>query len=113
MVGFHNRFHGRNSLSDLFKTGRTVRTTACSLRFVASKRRYSRVAVVVSKKVSKSAVKRNRIRRRLFSIIYPQLASFDRSYDLLFSVFSEELATIPASELKDLVTKLLSDAQIR
>ncbi len=112
MVGFHNRFHGRNSLNELFKKGRTVRTTSCSLRYLENQRSYTRVAVVVSKKVCKSAVKRNRIRRRIFEVLRSLMPQFGTPYDLSFTVFGADIATMPAEELHKVVSGLLKSAHI-
>ncbi|MGH7193775.1 MAG: ribonuclease P protein component, partial [Candidatus Saccharimonadales bacterium] len=70
MLGRTHRFHGRKSLNGVYRHGRTARTAAMSLRYSrrASDRPY-RVAVVVSRKVSKSAVTRNRIRRRIYAAV--------------------------------------------
>lgn len=67
-----------------------------------------RFAVVISKKVLKSAVGRNRIRRRLYEAIRLELANFHSSYDCIFVVFSKELANLPFSKLQELVHTLLS-----
>ena len=65
MLGKLHRFHGYNALNLAHKQGQVVRGPAMSLKYMLNTRRQIyRVAVVVSKKVSKSAVTRNRIRRR-------------------------------------------------
>ena len=66
-----------------------------------------RAAVVVSKKVHKSAVVRNRIRRRIFEIIRLHQASLG-SVDIVVTVFSDQVAALPASELQEQVAVLLS-----
>ena len=70
MIGRRYRFLGRGSLKYLFRRGRTILdpTDHLRLRWVINQRRsHPRLAVIVSKKVSKQAVTRNRIRRRLLS----------------------------------------------
>lgn len=57
------------------------------------------MAVVVSKKVAKSAVVRNRIRRRLYEAVRAQKMLDDMPVDVVFVVQSENLATIDAQEL--------------
>ncbi len=69
-----------------------------------------RAAVVVSRKVHKSAVTRNRIRRRLYEIIRladPQLTG---NRDLVLTVFSDRVAEMEAAELRALVEDLLNKA---
>lgn len=67
---------------------------------------------MVSKKVSKSAVKRNRIRRRLYEAVRRQKEWADTPQDMIFSVFSEQLAIVPSKEIDLLVNTLLRQAKI-
>lgn len=80
-----------------------------SLRYAGSRSEDYRLAVVVSKKVSKSAVVRNRIRRRIYEIVrvHRKEAATPWPKDLVISVFEERIATMPAEELKTQVLKLL------
>ena len=66
-----------------------------------------RVAVVVSKKVHKSAVVRNRIRRRLFEVTRRYFAASGGKPDLVFVVQSATLAALPAEQFEAEVTSLL------
>ena len=59
-----------NSLRVVYKYGQTARSQQLTMRYhLHEKRQTYRCAVVVSKKVEKSAVARNRIRRRIFEVI--------------------------------------------
>ena len=79
-----------------------------SLRYALNPRRKTyRVAIVVGRKVNKSAVKRNRIRRRVYGAIDTQADLIRKNYDLIFSVFSDDLATMPSAEVSSLIKKLL------
>lgn len=113
MISKSYRFHGLGSLRFVYNKGKTVRDSQISLRYVINNRRQlHRVAVVVSKKVSKSAVVRNRIRRRIYELLREQQASINQPYDLVFSVFSDQVATMPASELAKRISKLLKNAGV-
>ncbi len=85
-----------------------------SLKFAPSKGEDYQLAVVVSKKVNKSAVVRNRIRRRIYEII--RLARKDVPnpwpYQMILSVHKDEPATLPAGELKKQVLNLLKKAGV-
>ena len=84
-----------------------------SLKFVVNSRRPNhRLAVVVSKKVNKSAVTRNRIRRRIYEEVRRQQKNIIGSYDMVITVFSEQIATISADELEKIVVDLLRNAKI-
>lgn len=69
-----------------------------------------RVAVVVSRKVSKSAVIRNRIRRRVYEQVRSMGQAIPGGTDLVFTVYSDKLATIEAAKLQKLISDLLSKA---
>lgn len=110
MLKTQNRFHGRVSLLRVFRSGTTFRAAGCSVRFVPSRNGEFRAGVVVSKKVSKSAVVRNRIRRRVYaylSAVKPTL----KPGDYVVSVFEERFATMPQPELEATLNTLLKKIQ--
>jgi ribonuclease P protein component len=61
--------------------------------------------------VAKSAVKRNRIRRRVYEIVR-QSATIDKPYDLIISIFDADFATIEADQLKKNITNLLVKSRV-
>ena len=101
------RFHGYNALTPVYRRGETVRGSLISLKYAARKPGQTyRAAVVVSKKVHKSAVVRNRIRRRVFEQIRLRQAQLG-PVDIVVTIFSEQVATIPAEQLQSQVGGLL------
>lgn len=109
MITKLNRFHGRNALNTVYRQGRTARIEYASLRYIKSRRSDYRLAVVVSRKVSKSAVKRNRIRRRIYEIVRLYRKDLPRPlpYDLVISVFDDRAATLEAEDLAAAITGML------
>jgi ribonuclease P protein component len=104
MIPFLYRFHGHNSLRYVYKNGRAVRTQFATLKTTEnSHRKNTRIAVVVGKKILKSAVGRNRIRRRIYEYVRLQIPRFDKTYDIVIIVSSSEFATMSAG---DLTTKI-------
>ena len=84
-----------------------------SVKYIANPRRKEyRLAVVVSRKVHKSAVVRNRIRRRLYEAVRMVEADFTGAYDIVFTVYSEQIAALPAQELRERVSAKLLEAGI-
>jgi ribonuclease P protein component len=108
------RFHGRNSLSFAYRRGKTVRGPLCAIRYIKrSQDKNSRVAVVVSRKVNKSAVVRNRIRRRLYEAVRLNLPNFSEPYDIIINVYSDKIAEeVSFDELKVVVYAQLKQAGI-
>jgi ribonuclease P protein component len=113
MLAFKNRFHGHGSLKYVYTNGATVRSRLISLKHSTHpKRKEPRIAVVVSKKVIKSAVARNRIRRRIYETVRLELPKIKPSKDIVLIVFSSEMMTLPAKELTDTIQQLFSDGDI-
>jgi ribonuclease P protein component len=57
-------------------------------------------------------VVRNRIRRRMYEVIREQEPGIENSYDLVFSVYSSELASFSYPELKQLIVDQLCVAGV-
>lgn len=100
MLRKQNRFHGHQTVRRVYRQGTVVRGGLMSLHIQRDTHTtVSRVAVVVSRKVDKSAVVRNRIRRRVYEQIRPYLLSIKQPAGLVFTVYRAEAATVPAEEL--------------
>jgi ribonuclease P protein component len=109
MIHRTHRFHGRTSLRFVYSNGQTIRCSHSALKYARNTRRQTyRVAVVVSRKVSKSAVVRNRIRRRMYEAMAACAPHINDPYDMVFTVFSDQLATI---EYEDLFTTVKTQLQ--
>lgn len=107
------RFHGHNSLNFVHSKGSSVRSSYFQLKFSANNRRKdSRLAVVVSKKVAKRAPARNRIRRRVYEAARLQWPMIDSPYDMVITVFDERVADMPAADLNRSVVELLHKAKL-
>lgn len=90
-----------------------MRGPMCSIKYMENSRRSTyRAAVVVSKKVSKSAVVRNRIRRRTFEVLRNYEDRIKQPYDIVITVFHDNMAEIPHEELKTMLRTQLSQAGI-
>lgn len=113
MLGRSHRFHGHNSLNYVYRSGNSFRSELLSLKVAPNTRRHEyRCAVVVSKKVSKSAVTRNRIRRRIYESIRGYSAMINEPFDIVVTVFSEEVATLSTKDLDNTLGRLFMKAKI-
>lgn len=107
------RFHGYGGLRYLYRHASAERSRLLTVKYVANRRRrMPRIAVVVSKKVHKSAVGRNRIRRRIYEILRQQVSHFTGVYDVALIITSSEVLTAPHDELVLVVKNLLVRAGI-
>ena len=112
MLNKKYRFHSRGGVKYTYQKGKTIRTPSISLVYNVNERGFQRFAVVVSKKVLKSAVGRNRIRRRVYEAIRLEAKDFTAKQDNIFVVYSTDISTMPFLELRELVKKLLAESLI-
>ncbi len=113
MIPFSHRFHGHGSLRYVYKNGTAIRSRLVTLKYTQNKRRNtSRVAVVISKKVLKTAVGRNRIRRRIYEIVRHELPRIKQPHDIVLMVFSSEVRALPHEDLKQVIVDLFRQAHL-
>ena len=113
MLAFKYRFHGHGSLRYVYTHGQTVRSRLLTLKYSTHpKRSEPRVAVVISKKVLKSAVGRNRVRRRIYEVIRHELQKVKDNTDIVVIVFSAEVVSLPSPELTQSIQQLMKEAGI-
>ena len=111
MLSVLYRFHGHGSLRYVYKNGQAIRSHLITIKYTKNPRRtHSRFAVVVSKKVHKSAIGRNRIRRRIYEVIRHELPSFNLPHDVVLMVFSSEVIGLPHEELTETIRQLFRQA---
>jgi ribonuclease P protein component len=113
MIPFANRFHGHNSLRYVYKNGQIIRSRLATLKYNTNpNRKKTRIAVVVSKKVIKSAVSRNRIRRRLYEYLRLQMPRLNQNFDIVIIVTSSELMTMPYDSFVTQIDQLMSQSNL-
>lgn len=113
MISNKHRFHGYGSLKRVYQNGQTLRASNYSMKYLLNpKRRSYRLAVVVSRKVSKSAVARNRIRRRLYEAVRQLEGDIIQPYDIVLNVYSDSIINEPAERLQRLIKSQLKSAGI-
>jgi ribonuclease P protein component len=112
MLSKKYRFHSRGGVRYTYKNGKSIRGSRISLVFAENSRGKQRYAVVVSKKVLKSAVGRNRIRRRVYEALRLEQTKIQKPVDCIFNVYNREVATMEFSELQSLIHDLLKEAEI-
>ena len=113
MISREHRFHGYNSLRQTYRTGKTVRSPLFSVKTVLNEKRQTyRVAVVVSRKVNKSAVARNRLRRRIYEAVGNIENNIARPHDIVITVFHDSMLDESLVALSKQIKKLFSQAGI-
>ena len=113
MISRKHRFHGHNSLHYLYKNGSALRSQFLTIKYVPNKHRTdSRVAIVISKKVLKSAVGRNRIRRRLYEYMRNNIQKLNATYDIVIICTSSELKTMPYKDISNQIDQLFTKSSL-
>ena len=113
MLSNKYRFHSRGGVKYVYHHGKTIRRPDLSLVFCDNAHGKTRFAVVVSKKVNKTAVGRNRIRRRLYEAIRLDLDKFKKPRDYIFVVYNKNLQDLPFPDLQKLLRSLLEESMLQ
>lgn len=101
MISRQYRFHGHGSLRYVSKNATAIRSKWFAVKALPNRfRKHTRIAVVVSRKIHKRAVVRNRIRRRVYEILRQELPRLSQVYDIVVIVTSIETSMAPADELR-------------
>lgn len=113
MLASQNRFHGPNSLRFVYRNGKTVHSHVCKIKYTPNPRlKNPRFAIVVSKKVHKSAVGRNRIRRRFYEAIRSQIPDIKPGFDIVVIVVSGEALGLQFEAIRQTLEQLFKDADL-
>lgn len=116
MLQRKHRFRGFGSVKPVLKSGVSARQGLFTIRL--QKRACqsdappcpSRAAIVVSRRTAKSAVLRNRIRRRLYGELHRQWDSLTTPVDLAIIVHDARLADWPTTQLGEVLAQQLKAA---
>lgn len=111
MLNKKYRFHSRGGVRYVYQHGKTLRSPNMSLVFMPNKRKFTRFAVVVSKKVEKSAVARNRIRRRVYEALRKNFELIPKENDYIFVIFSKNVGEMSFSELEKQLGTLVEESK--
>lgn len=106
-----NRLKEKNDFREVFRRGKTVNDSFMLFKFVPNQLQESRFAFIVSRKVSKKAVIRNQLKRRLSELVGAEIPRLKRPVDGIFIVRAQ--ATKESFEkLKDGVIRIFGEAKL-
>lgn len=119
MLPKKNRLQKKKDFERIFAQGKGFRQDLLFLKAVKNDLGILRFGIVVSKKISKSAVKRNKIKRRLREIIRLQLQNYPTS-GVREEANGMDVATVVLpgieaknyQEIKEMTSKLFKKAEI-
>ena len=114
MISSNNRFHGHSSLNFVYKNGQVARSRWLTIKAVVNpKRKNSRIAVIISKKILKGAVKRNRVRRQIYEYAANLLPNLKNVYDIAIIVTSGELFTETQPEIFSQLDQVIDQLSLK
>jgi ribonuclease P protein component len=112
MLASRYRLKQPRDITRVFKRGRHGGGGELLVKAGPNGMAYSRLVVIVSKKVSKKAVVRNRIRRRISGIVEAVWQTVSPGYDIVITV-RDDVAEMPAKTLEDKVQDALKRSGVR
>ncbi len=83
MLPFENRIKKRRDFERILKEGKLLYSEILTIKFLENNLNLIRFGFVVSKKISKKAVTRNKIKRKLREQIRLRLIKFKKGFDLI------------------------------
>ncbi|MFC1638675.1 ribonuclease P protein component [Patescibacteria group bacterium] len=111
MIPKEHRLITKADFARLFKRGRVVHTRGISLKLAKNKRDLTRFGIVISAKVSKKAVVRNKIRRRLRTSVGRRLERIAPGYDAAIMVRKDAVG-LGFNDLDAAVERLLEKGEL-
>jgi ribonuclease P protein component len=109
MLAREKRLRKERDIARVYHKGRYGRGANIQAKCLSTGLPTSRAAIVVSKKISKKAVVRNRIKRRLSAYLSGSWQTVKPGYDIVLTVRSD-ISAIPAAELATEVHSALRKA---
>lgn len=110
MLKKQQRFHGSRAITRLYKKSTNTRGRLLGVRFRPCPPGTLKAAVIVSRKIHKSAVIRNRIRRRIYEQLRLGFESGQISGEMAITVFDVRVATLSTAQLANEINSLLKKA---
>lgn len=107
-----NRLTLKKEFEKIFNSGKTVRNSFLFIKFLRVRaQKASKFGIVVSAKVSKKAVVRNRIRRQISEVIRANLDHIGNNVNVAI-VANSKIVGKEFTEIKKVVSELLKKAKI-
>ena len=104
-----NRLRKKKDFEELFKKGKSFKNNFLTLKIAQNNLKESRFGFIVSQKVSKKAVLRNKIKRRLRDIIKRNIKDIKNGMDVVIIVLTG-LEKKSFLEIKEILNILLKKA---
>ena len=111
MLPKENRLRKKKEFEKVIKEGKGVREGFLVLKYLKNNLNLVRTGFVVSQKISKKAVIRNKVKRRLREIVRRNLEKLKPGYDLIFFT-KKGIEEKDFWQIKEVVKELLKKAKL-
>ncbi|HEB13680.1 MAG TPA: ribonuclease P protein component [candidate division CPR3 bacterium] len=111
MLAAQNRLSKKTDFDAVLRGRARFTSKALYMKARPNKREVSRIGIMISKKVAKSAVTRNRIRRIIREEIGERIGDTRRECDMVF-VGLPGLEKLSATEIRETTAKLIKEARV-
>ncbi|MBU0476632.1 ribonuclease P protein component [Patescibacteria group bacterium] len=106
-----NRLKKNKDFERVFKKGKGFKEGLLILKLVPNELEQARFGIVVSQKVSKKAVLRNKIKRRIGELVKSKLVQIKKGIDVIL-IAAPGLGLIDFQEIEKILNKLFIKAKI-
>lgn len=100
------RIQSTREFKRIYKFSKKINTDFFVVRFIANRFENPRFGIVISKKISLLATKRNKIKRQINNILYQSIESFKKSYDIVL-ITRKKIAQATYQEIEKDIEQLL------
>lgn len=106
-----NRLKKKKDFDQVHQRGRFYRGRFAAIKVLKNDLPETRIGIIVSTKVSKKAVVRNQVKRRIRAVILEFMENLEAGYDVVVLV-RPEIATKDYQEIKLAIRNLFQDAKL-
>lgn len=111
MLPKNNRLKNKKEFKEVFKKGKGFEKDFLFLKIKKINSDKSKFGFIVSRKINKKAVARNKIKRRLREVVKGQISKIKPGINVVM-VVKKDIKEKEFSEIKKTVTRLLKEAEI-
>ena len=111
MIARPYRLRTAADFNKTYQRGRSINADAMYIKHYQSHLANSKVAVVVSKKVSKKAVVRNRCKRRVIEVVRKSWQHVLPGHNLIITI-KQDISKLPAPEVEAIVVDIIKRAKL-
>jgi ribonuclease P protein component len=111
MLPKRNRLKRKKDFQKVLKKGKGLKEDFLVLKMVRNDLPFSRFGFIVGTKISKKAVLRNKLRRRIRELVRKKIEKIEKGYDIVF-IAQPGLEKRDFRELKEILNKIFLRAKL-